>query len=48
MAKNVTKIGSNNSYDIFTYRDDYNDEQIIEFSKALKMTESEVEYYLNE
>jgi hypothetical protein len=48
MATNVIKLGSNDNEDIFTYRDDYNEEHLVKFPKYMSMTESEVENYLND
>lgn len=45
MAINITKVKSTEEQDFFTYRDIYNDEQIVVFPKAWNMTEKEVEEY---
>lgn len=42
----VSKISSNNKYDLFEYRDMYNDVQTIEFPVSWEMTIEEVEEYL--
>lgn len=42
----VNKISSNNKYDVFEYRDMYNDVKTIEFLISWEMTIEEVEEYL--
>lgn len=46
MARNVTKVLGTKTEDVFSYRDDYNDEKLIAFPKWMEMTEQEVEEYL--
>jgi hypothetical protein len=42
----VNKISSNHKYDLFEYRDMYNDIQTIEFPIGWEMTIEDVEKYL--
>ena len=48
MKINIVKIRSNEIEDIFSYRDDNNEEQIVRFPRTMEMTEEEVEEYLND
>jgi hypothetical protein len=44
---NVMKIGSEGDEDVFIYRDEYNEERIIRFPCFWRMSEAEVENWLN-
>lgn len=48
MALNVTKIRQTEEEDIFSYRDDYNEEKTVRFPRMWGMTEEEVEEYLDD
>jgi hypothetical protein len=46
MVTNVTKIRETKDWHTFSYRDQYNEEQLIEVPAFWKMTEEEVELYI--
>lgn len=52
MKKTVYKTFSNDKFDYFHYRDEYNEERVITFPKTWKMTEKQVlnnlEFYKNQ
>lgn len=48
MKINVTKVGQNEKEDIFSYRDEFNEEKIIKFPRTMEMTEQEVEEFIND